>query len=104
MRPAVTRDFVPFPGGARENLRMLGYHFAEHKECGLDMMRSEYIEQFRRERRARSVVEGHRDVRPIHVHRIKRDRRLLGQSWSLCRSFLLHLHRYGLACRFDWTS
>ena len=101
MRPTVTRDFVAFPGSPRENLGMLGYHLAEHKECDLDMMRSEYIEQFRRKRRARSIVKGHRDVGAVDVHRIKRDRWFLGRGWSLCRSFLLRLRRYGLGCRFD---
>ena len=56
---------------------MLSDHFAEDEECGLDMMRSEYIEQFRGKRRARSVVKSHGDVRTIDVHRIKRNWRFL---------------------------
>src|SRR4030095_14721868 len=101
MRPTVTRNFVSFACGPRKNLGMLRYHFAENKECGLDMMRSEYIEQFRRKRRARSVVKGHRDVRPIDVHRIKADCRFLGRGWTLWRSFLSHVRSYGLRWRFD---
>src|SRR6516164_9203368 len=100
MRPTVARDFVTFPGSSRENLRMLGYHLAEYKECDLHMMRSEYVEQFWRKRRARSVVESHRDVRPIDVHRIKGDRRFLGWGRSFFRGFLFSLRRRGgLRCR-----
>src|SRR4029079_16397302 len=102
MRPTVARNFVSFPSSPRQNLRMLSYHFAEHKERGLDMMRSEYVEQFRRKRRARSIVKGHRNVRSIDVHRVKGDRRFLGRSWSFFRDFLFSVRRCGgLRWRFD---
>src|SRR5215469_561887 len=95
MRPTVARDFVTFLGSPRENFRMLSYHFAEHKECRLDMMRSEYIEQFRRKHRAWSVIKRHSNVRSIDVHRIKRDWRLLRRSGSLYCGFLFHIWRCG---------
>ena len=44
MRPTVARDLMSFPGSPRETLRMLGYHFAEHKERCLDMMGGQQIE------------------------------------------------------------
>src|SRR5215813_6452546 len=102
MRPTVAGDFVTFLGSPRENFRMLGYHFAEHKECRLDMMRSEYIEQFRRKHRAWSVIKRHSNVRSIDVHRIKRDWRFLGRNWSLYCSLLFRVWRCaGFRCRFD---
>src|SRR5215831_14656110 len=88
MRPTVTRDFVAFLGSPRENFRMLGYHFAEHKERRLDMMCSEYIEQFWRKRRAWSVIKRHSNVGTIDVYRVKRSCRLFGRSRSFGRSFL----------------
>src|SRR5262245_59429878 len=99
MRPTMARDFVAFPSSPRENLRMLRYHFAEHEECGLDMMRGEYIEQFRRKRCAWSVVKGHRYVRAIDVDRIKCDRRFFGRGRSFCRSFIFHVRRCGWLSR-----
>src|SRR5262249_36033765 len=102
MRPTVARNFVSFACGSRENFGMLRYHFAEDKKCGLDVMRSEYIEQFRRKRRAWSIVKGHRNVRSIDVHRIKRDRWFLGRSWSLCRTLPFRVWSCGgLRRRFD---
>src|SRR5215467_10894802 len=104
MRPTVARNFMAFACGSRKNLRMLSYHFAEHKEGDLHMMRSEYIEQFRRKRCAWSVVEGHGDVRTVHVHRIKGNWRFLRRSGSFYRSLLFYLWRCGwLRRRFNWV-
>src|SRR6266567_30813 len=41
VRPTVVSDFMTFARGPCHDLGMFGNIFADHKECGFDMMRSE---------------------------------------------------------------
>ena len=68
VRPAVIANFMAFVRSARDNFGMFGDIFADHEERHFDVVRSQQVEQFWRERRAWSVIESHGDVGSIDVH------------------------------------
>ncbi len=54
MRPTMISNFVSLARGARNDLRMLRYVFADHEECCFNMMSGKNIEQFRSQREGRT--------------------------------------------------
>src|SRR4029453_4297210 len=83
MRPTMIGNFVTFPRGSRNDLRMFRDVFADHEEGRLDVMGSQQIEEFWGHRRPRSVVKGHRDVGSIDMDRVECNTRFLRRRSSL---------------------
>lgn len=79
--PAVIGDFVAFPCGARDDFRMFGNVLADNEESHLDVARREKIEQTWSQFFARSIVKGHRYIRPVNVDRA------VGDVWIGRRGF-----------------
>src|SRR5216117_3715464 len=96
MRPTMVRNFVTFLRRPRNDLRMFRDVFADHEERCLDVVRSQQIEYFWGQRRARSVVKGHRDIGPIDMDRVECNARFLrrGSSLSCCTSLFWRGFRF----------
>jgi hypothetical protein len=80
-------NFVTFPRGARNDLRMFRDVFADYEEGCLDVMRGKQIEQFWGQCRARSVVKGHCDERPVDMHRVECNARFFRRRSNLSRRY-----------------
>ena len=77
MRPTVISDFMTFKRGALHNLRVISHVLTDDEKCRFNVMSSQQLEQFRGQFHARPIIKGHGDVRPVDVHKIESDSRLV---------------------------
>ena len=76
MRPGVIPNLMTFANGALQKIRMSGGILSYDEKCRLDVMFGKDVQQFRSEFSIRPVIEGHRDIRTLHMHGAESEWRL----------------------------
>ncbi len=69
MRPRMVADFVPFGDDPLHDVRVLRRAFADHEKGRVNLALLEHVQQARRVRTARAVIEGDGDVGAVDVAR-----------------------------------
>ena len=82
MGPRVVRDFMTFGDHPFDDRGILGNTLADHEKGRMDFTLLEHVEQPRRVRPVRAVVEGDGDMRAIDVALGDGDFRCSGGGWG----------------------